>query len=704
MEATFSQVIAFAALAAGSGAYAQPATPAEETLPQVTVSAAREDSHAGGQLARTARAGMLGDVDVAMAPFSVTSYTAQAIADQQAVAVADVLARDPSVRATGQAGGILDAFFIRGFAIGEGNVGEIALDGQYGVAPNYRVFADYAERIEVIKGPAALLYGMSPNSGIGGVVNIVPKRAGERDLARVSFEYASDTQAGVHADVGKRFGAARQFGVRVNGSHRQGDTPLDRQHRNADVGALALDYQGERLRVTLDALAQTERFDAPSRPFLAAAGVAVPAAPAGRRNVTQAWEWSRIEDRSVLLRGEYRVADHLTVFASAGGARTRVARLFGTPTILDAAGNTRVTPDNFRLRVERSTVDGGLRTAFATGTVRHAVTLQASRYDDELDRASVSGTPMFSNLYSPREQPAQAVAAPATVPRISATTLSGAALADTMTALDGRLLVMLGVRRQQVESENFSAAGATTARYDRRATTPMAGAAFRALPWLSVYANRIEGLSKGDTAPPTASNAGEMFAPYRSRQNEVGVKLERGGLAGTVSAFRIEKPSGQLTGTVYGVDGEQRNRGLELALFGEGAAGLRLTGGATFIDAELTRTNSAATRGKRPVGVPAAQANLGVEWDAGVPALTLTGSVARTGRQYVNQANTKDIPAWTRIDLGARYRTAFAGRNMTLRAAMLNVADRRFWSGVASYGAIVQGAPRTVMLSAAVDL
>lgn len=704
MKAQLDYAAVCALLTAGALAPAHAQT-ADAALPQVTVSAERDDSFAGGKVARKARLGMLGNMDVLSAPFNVTSYTAQAIADQQAVTVADVLARDPSVRATGQTGGILDAFFIRGFAIGEGNVGEIALDGQYGVAPNYRVFADYAERVEVIKGPAALLYGMSPNSGIGGVVNIVPKRALNTDLTRLTLDYTSDAQGGAHADISRRFGATRQFGMRINGSLQQGDTPLDKQYRKADVGALALDYQGEQLRVTLDALAQTERFDAPSRPFLAAAGVAVPSAPKGSNNVTQAWERARIEDRSLLLRAEYDLSDKLTLFANTGGARTHVARLFGTPTILNAAGDTRVTPDNFRLDAERATVDGGLRAAFNTAGVQHTVTLQASRYRDQLDRASVSGTPMLSNIYAPLSAPLQSPAAPALVPKISETHLSGAALADTITALDERLLVTLGVRRQQVESENFNAAGATTALYDKRATTPMVGVAYK--PWrqLSLYANHIEGLSKGDTAPPTAANAGEIFAPYKSKQNEIGVKLEQGTLAGTLSAFQIKKPSGQLTGTTYGVDGEQRNQGLELALFGQAAPGVRLMGGFTLIDAKLTRTNSAATLGKTPVGVPSSQANLGAEWDtAWVPGLSLTGSVAYTGKQYVNQANTQSIPDWTRLDIGARYRTTVAGKDTVFRASVMNAANRSYWSGVASYGAFVQGAPRTLLLSATIDL
>src|SRR5258708_22097287 len=81
----------------------------------------------------------------------------------------------------------------------------------------------------VLKGPAALLYGMSPNSGVGGVVNVVPKRALNKDLTRVTMDYASDSQVGEAIDLSRRFGSDRQFGIRFNGLHRQGGTPLDNQ-------------------------------------------------------------------------------------------------------------------------------------------------------------------------------------------------------------------------------------------------------------------------------------------------------------------------------------------------------------------------------------------------------------------------------------------------------------------------------------------
>jgi len=681
------------------------------TLPEVTVSAgaahpdALPQAYAGGQVARGGRIGVLGNRDIMDTPFSVTSYTAKKIEDDQATTIADVVAGDPSVRTSGQTGGILDAFFIRGFPVGEGNLGEISFDGVYGVAPNYRVFADYAERVEVIKGPTALLSGMAPSSSIGGGINIVPKRAPDGDLTRLTAEYVGTSQFGGQLDMGRRFGPNGEFGVRFNGSYRGGDTPLDKQSREARVGALALDYRGERLRASLDLLEQKEDFNAPSRPFLVAAGVSVPSAPNGRRNVTQSWEWSEVTDRAALLRGEYDLTDGVTVFANAGGGWTTVDRLFGTPTILNARGDTSETPEHYKFEVDRSTLDAGLRARFDTGMVSHRATVQASRYHDTLSRGLTGGRAVLSNIYAPADRAVQAVAAPGRVPKISETDLTGFALTDTLGILDDRVQLVLGVRQQTITSENFSATtGAVTSSYEKSAVTPMAALVLKPRDNVTVYANYIEGLSKGDIAPATAANAGEALAPYVAKQVEAGVKVDFGHIGATASAFQITKPSGQLAGGVYTAGGEQRNRGLEFTVFGEVAPSLRLLAGVTFIDAELTKTNSPATRGNTPVGVPKVQANLGAEWDTPFLAgLTLAGSVAHTTGQYVNAANTQRVPAWTRLDLGARYRTTVHNRPVTVRATVQNVLDSEYWSGVASWGGVSQGAPRTVLLSVSTD-
>lgn len=680
------------------------------TLSQTTVSATeqRADSlppaYSGGQVAVGGRLGMLGNSDVMDAPFSVSTYTAALIKDQQATTVGDLLERDSSVRSTGQTGGIVDSFFIRGFPVGEGNLGELAFDGVYGVASNYRVFTEYAERIEVVKGPGALLYGMSPNSAVGGVINVVPKRSLDEDLTRYTASYAQDSHVGNRIDISRRFGDERRFGLRLNGGVQQGNTVIDDQSREVGIGTLSLDYQGERLRTSLDLISQEEEFDAASRPFLIAPGVTIPDAANGRTNVSQDWGWSRTRDKSALLSGEYDLSDNLTLFAHAGGGKSAVARMSDqTPKIINAAGDTDSTPGYYRFEVQRYTVDAGARMRFDTGPVSHSAVVQASRYRDELSRGIISGDSVLSNIYHPIDRPKPSIAKP-DAPKVSATELSGVAIADTLSVLDQRVQVTMGLRQQRIQSNNYNSAGAVTTAYDDGKTTPLFGVVLKPWQHVAFYYNYLEGLSKGDVAPSNAANAGEIFAPYVSRQHEVGVKLDYGTFMSTLALFQIEKPSGELAAGRFSVQGEQRNRGLELNLFGEVAPGTRLLAGVTLLDAQLTQTAIAANRGNSPVGVPEVQANLWGEWDTPwVEGLTLTSGAIYTASQYVDQANTQRLDPWTRIDVGARYSTRIAERPTTFRATVQNLFDRHYWSGVASYGAFSQASPRTLLLSATVD-
>jgi iron complex outermembrane receptor protein len=337
-----------------------------------------------------------------------------------------------------------------------------------------------------------------------------------------------DSQIGGHLDVSRRFGEERRFGVRINGSTQQGDTAIDDQSRHVDIGAMSLDYQGERLRTTLDWLNQKERFDAASRPFLIAPGVDIPSAANGHTNVSQAWGWSETRDKSALLSGEYDLSDALTVFAHAGGGKSDVARMSDqTPTIINAAGDTSSVPGYYKFEVERYTVDAGARLRFDTGPISHRAALQVSRYRDVLSRGIISGPPILSNIYHPVDRPEPAIPKPDT-PKVSESELTGVALADTLSVLDERIQVTLGLRKQNINSDNYNASGTVTTSYDDGKTTPLFGVVVKPWDHVSFYYNYVEGLSKGDIAPSAASNAGEIFAPYVSRQQELGVKVDYG--------------------------------------------------------------------------------------------------------------------------------------------------------------------------------
>ncbi|MFC4235643.1 TonB-dependent siderophore receptor [Thalassospira xianhensis] len=663
-------------------------------------------AYAGGQVATGGRLGMLGNTDIMDAPVSITSYTSEKIADQQAQTIADVLKHDPSVRAPNSSGGMLDTYQIRGFNMNTGNSGEVSFNGVYGVAPTYRAQTGYAERIEVLKGPAALLGGMAPNSGVGGVINIVPKRAGDEDLNRVSADYGLGEQAGSNIDFSRRLGDEGQLGVRFNGGYHTGDTYVDHQEREATLGALALDYRGDDFRATLDLIDQRENLNAPFRELQAIDTPVMPDAPDGSTNVANEWEWSDVTDQSALLGGEYDLTNHLMVFGSVGGGQSEVDRLFGYPMIENAAGDTTDTVSYARFQTKRWTADAGIRGEFKTGAVNHEATFQLSRYSDEFRRGFRNGTDTLnSNIYAPVANPIDAVAAPESRIKTSETDLTGIALADTLSMWDDLLQLTVGARHQQIETDNFNnVTGAFVSSYDESVVTPMVGVVVKPTNTLSIYANYLEGLSRGTIAPDSAANAGEVMAPYVAKQIETGVKLDYGNFGATVAIFQITKPSGQLVNNVYNSDAEQRNRGIELGVFGEVMPNVRLLGGVMFLEAELTKTNSATTKGNQAVGAPEMSINLTTEWDTPfAPGLTLSGTVNHVSEQYINTENTKDIPDWTTLDLGLRYKTIVAEMPVTFRATIQNVTDEDYWAGVNEFSMVSVGAPRTALLSVTAD-
>ena len=114
---------------------------------RIIVNAERANSQNKGRLSQQANIGLLGNKDIQDIPFSIKGYTSKYIEERQAKTLGDVIKDDPSVQVTSPSGGILDSFMIRGFPIGEGNIGEVALNGVYGVAPNYQLLPQYLEQI-----------------------------------------------------------------------------------------------------------------------------------------------------------------------------------------------------------------------------------------------------------------------------------------------------------------------------------------------------------------------------------------------------------------------------------------------------------------------------------------------------------------------------------------------------------------------------
>ena len=539
-------------------------------------------------------------------PFSVTGYTEETIRNQQADTIADVLANDPSVRSSYGYGNFSEQFVIRGFPLyGE----DIAIDGLYGNAPRRIVGLELYERVEVLKGANAFLNGVAPaSSGIGGGVNLVPKRAGDEPLNRITGSYAMNSQFGMHLDSGRRFGPDNAYGVRVNAVTRDGETAIADEERQTLIGAVALDYRGERARVTLDAGHQRLRVDQGRPVVFLGGGVAVPDAPDSTHNHATSWSYSEMKDTFGQVRGEFDVNDHVMAYAQFGARFMREDGDYASPTVTDAStGDATVV----RLTVPREDLNlsgqADLRTDFTTGPVEHSLNIGVSGLTQENRNAYEFGSSSATNIYDTPD-----VSRPATLfaggdfdnlPLVSRTELTSVFASDTLILFDDRLRITAGLRAQQLTIKGFDrTSGAESSNYDESAVTPVIGAVVKVTDQVSIYANRIEGLAQGPEAPGTAVNSGEIFPPYRSKQYEVGAKADFGSFGAGFALFQTTQPSGTTDPDtlVFGVDGEQRNRGLEVTLFGEPHPGVRLLGGVTLLNAELLAPALRQGKGPRP--------------------------------------------------------------------------------------------------------
>ena len=688
---------------------ASPAAGEGTTLPAVTVKGdATNPTYSGGQVGTGGRMGFLGDKDFMETPFSTITYTEKFIADQQAQDVQSVISKtDPTVFTSGIAGEALESYSIRGLS---SDVGDVTVNGLPGMAGYYRSSPEMFERVEVLKGPSALLNGMPPKGSAGGAVNLVTKRAGDEPLTRLTGTYMSDSHFGGHVDLGRRFGVTNQFGIRFNGVYRDGDTAMNDQEKKVSQAALGLDWRGDRARVSADLYQSKERGDGLTRGITLAPGLAVPKPPKPEVSWNPPWTFFDLTEKGAMLRGEFDLTDQLMAYVSAGISKSEIDTIMGVPQVFNQAGDFRINYSGVSDRMERKSAEVGLKGKARTGPVGHQFALNATYYnEDYLLRGFRNVLPQdwVTNIYNPVWGPE--AARPGTIPALTKTDtrLTSVGLADTLSFAEDRVQLTLGVRRQEVANDSFN--GTTGARigqgYKEGATTPAAAILVKATDHISVYANYIEGLSQGAMAPNTAANAGEVFAPYKTKQKEVGVKLDLGEFAHTVSVYEIKRPSSYTdpVTNVFSFGGEQRNRGVEWGFFGSPTNGMRLMGGIAYSDAEVTKAAVAANEGRQAIGVPKWQAKLGAEWDApALRGLTLTANTTAASKQYINADNSLSVSGRTVFDVGARYATNVSDRPLTLRATVTNVTNKAYWAKP-HYTSLALGAPRTFQLSATMD-
>jgi len=723
-RASFGLTISASALALAIPAHAQEA-PAEGSSEDILVTAQRENqtgvTHGG-------RIGILGDKPAEDVPFAVKSYNAALILNQQPQTLGQVLDNDPSVRTSYGFGNAAEQFVIRGFALTGDDVG---FDGLYGITPRQLIAPELYESVQVLNGSSAFLNGAAPGgSGIGGSVNLTPKRAGARPVTRVTANYTSNAHIGGSFDVARRFGPNSEWGIRINGAARRGDVGIENEFRSAYLLGGAIDYDSGPLRLSLDLAYQKVRVNQ-IRPKLTipAAVTAIPKVPKADVNYGQPFNFTELRDIYGQFRAEYDMSENAMVYAAFGARDGSEDGFYGTFSLLDSStGAISISGSRIPRTDNNEAAQAGIRVKLAEGGISHEFNFGGSMNwltnRNAFEFYAVS--PVRSNIYNPVVIPQPGtitsrggnMAEPFPISRIQ---LMSAFASDTVGVWDDRILLTGGLRLQQIVAKSYSnVTGAQTAEYRKDAVTPVVGLVIKPFDAVSLYANRSEALVQGAAAPAVSGgfnvvNVGEILPPYLSTQYEVGGKLTLRSVTASLSFFTTERetailvpvPGPPANDARFEASGRQRNRGIELSIQAEPVTGLRILTGASVIDAKLRRQTNGLNEGNQVAGVPDYLINGNVEWDLPfLRALTLTTRVVHTGEQPANNANTLALPSWTRFDLGARYVALLSDKPVTLRAGVDNVVNKRYWASAfdSSRPDLLQGAPRTFKLSASIDL
>ena len=680
-------------------------TNAPIVLDPIEVSGALTDNVISG----TTSIGTLGARPVLDTPFSVTAFTDNLIKDTNARQITEVIDRDPSVSRESLGVSSGENFSIRGLVVDRF---AILYDGIPGLAgSDGQIRTNNLARVEMFRGINAFNSGAATSvfGGIGGTVNLVPKRPADVPIKQVLVGFEEDSSPFFGVDFSRRFGQREQFGARFNGFFQHDAGNIDNYDREIGNASLFLDWKpSDRLTVEGEVSRNIDRAKGLRDDITVAPGLSIPDVPGDLEvNFGQPWTFNDQSSMRYFGRVTYDVLDNWTASVAYGETHGDPDNgyfvVFPSGGLIDLDGTvdfgTYRSPQDWVTRGGVAKLDG----EFDLGPVENRVSFSATyaNFDFVADDEgpSVLGlSGLLNNIYHPTPTPRPQEGLPADVFDVKidqdVTTYGGLYEGSI---LDGRLTGMVGLRRVEIDLGSTFLAGP----YNDSANTLLGAFSVKPTEDSTLYISYSEGLEAGLFAPLDAANANAPLPPSEATQIEVGGKYEFGGAIASAAVFQIDRPqNGFDNNNVYREVGSQIFRGLELRLEGEVTPGFRLIGGTTFLDVEID-SSDAAIDGKRSAGVPEFAAAAYAEVDIPfIQGLTLTGGFRYEGKQFIDNENlaNREADGWFQLDLGARYNFEAEGVPLTVQIFVDNVLDEGYWD-VNTFGGLQLSTPRTISVS-----
>ncbi len=633
-------------------------------------------------------------------PRSVQVVPQEVLQDQSATRIRDGLRNVSGVVQDGGFGGTRDQLNIRGF------FSDIFRDGFRD--PSAIFETSNIERLEVLKGPASILFG---NIEPGGVINIVTEQPLAVPFYEAALEVGSFGYVRPTIDLSGPITGDGALRYRLNAAYEYSDGFRDfdqNLERFFIAPVLALDL-GENTDLMLEFSYLNDE-----RPFdrgLLARGRDVLDVPV-RRFFGEPNDFGASEELSAGYRLNHQLSDDWEIRSRFRVTTRDTVDFRAEPLSLDE--DTGILTRNFRSNDDLGevyTLQNEVQGQFSTGSLNHrlVVGVDLSRQTDggtqrRLPAGLTPSINVFDPVYNQIPRPDFEDLTVVVRNNFNRTDALGVYVQDLIEITDNFNL-LLGGRLDFVEQESRDRRSSTTSGQDVSAFSPTIGLLYQPIEPLSIYANFARSFQ-----PNSSTGAdGSFLEPERGTQYEIGIRGElfEGNLTANLAAYTLTKTNLATTdpnNPDFSVPiAEQRSRGIELDIVGRILPGWNVIASYSHTDAEYTEEYFGLPPGSRVTNVPQNAASLWTTYQ--IQSGSLQGLGFGIGLFYVGERagdfeDTFDLPSYLRTDAAIFYER----NNWRFAINVQNLFDENYFIAN-NFGrvAIEPGAPLTVVGSLRVE-
>jgi iron complex outermembrane recepter protein len=729
------------------------------TLPTVKVKGNLEydanDPYSTEYNRQTAATATKTDTPIMDTPVSIQVIPQQVLKDQQAVRVEDAVKNVSGVQPVWTSGGQGQDFVIRGF----GSNYTRFRNGQR--LSSFNTDLANVQQIEVLKGPAAMLYGrVQP----GGMVNVVTKKPQAEAHYSIQQQFGSYDFYRTVAEATGPLIDDKSLTYRVDLGYTDRNSFRDFVSQNQFFIAPALHWQAtEATEFNLNVEYMDRKL--PYDTGIPAVGNRVANVPISTNYGQPGSKFNQDPSDSTLLDFNWSHAFNDNWKLQNGFVGNWANQHYRE--ILVAVAQPLLTADNDPLTVRRGsefedfaettyTTYLNLNGKFATGAVKHDVLLGADYYENDRRQSGFFG---FNAAFAPPDSPyyfpndfsggnfsfTQVNLNHPVYPNldfnayenqrinhpndfsINQTSWYGLYFQDQLAFFDGKLQILGGGRYDWAriasgvsnsvdtsynDAGNYngyvpSFSNIALNKQDEEFFSPRVGVLYRPWTWLSVYGNRVEGFGTNNGR----SETGQPLKPETAEQYEAGFKTEwfDGRLTTNLAYFHINK-SNVLTlvreGGIFDTIGAARSQGIEVDIAGQLTESLSLISSYAFTDARITNDGSAPdnNQGHRLPNVAEHSASTWLKYafqQQALRGLNLGVGMYLAGEREGDNANSYQLPGYVRVDTSAGYAMDIGAAKLTTQLNVYNIFDKRYYVAGEPYNANrawnMPGDPLTVM-------